>query len=328
MMPKVLRYTWMILVLSVMGFSPLGFPQQPAVTTIAGGSGGTAFADVEVPNNARILQVSVFFGRLIDAVQMQYMLPNGQIMMGRRHGGPGGQERIFRIDSDEFITGISGRYDQQIDSIQFHTNKRSSEIYGGTGGRQDFALNVADGYQAIGFVGRSGTYLDAVGLAYIPQRILQMQKTSLAGGTGGKQFEDSAIPINSRISEVRIRSGKMIDSIQAVYTLNNGTLFEASAHGGNGGKLDIFRLDADEYIIGISGRSGNMLDSLTILTNKRSSPIYGGPGGRRDFKIEIPSGNQAVGFIGRSGNQLDAIGLSYAPDSRSPRKRSRFRMQQ
>lgn len=328
-MPRLLRYAGLMLSLSFVGLCALGFAQTPVATTVAGGSGGAAFSDTDVPSGARVVQVHIFSGKMIDAVQLQYALPNGQMVMGPRHGGPGGQERIFRIDSDEFITGISGRYGRQIDALQFHTNKRSSEVFGGTGGRQDFNIRTADGYQAIGFVGRSGTYVDAIGLTYVPQTIRQMQKTSLAGGRGGRPFEDGEIPVNSRISEVRIRSGKMIDAIQAVYTLQNGTLFEGPSHGGNGGDLSVFRLDADEYIIGISGRFGNNLDSLVLHTNKRTSPVYGGTGGRQDYKIDLPSGNRAVGFIGRSGNLLDAVGLSYAPTpTSSQRRRSRFRLTQ
>jgi hypothetical protein len=243
----------------------LGFSQQPAATIIAGGPGGTPFSDTQIPYGVRILEVHIFAAKYVDAVQLQYELPNGQILMGPKHGGSGGRESILRIDSDEYIVGISGRFGNYIDSIQFHTNKRSSEVFGGTGGRQDYAINVANDHQAAGFVGRAGAYLDAIGLTYVPQTILRMQQTSLAGGTGGREFVDSQIPANSRISEVRIRSAKMIDSIQAVYTLQNGVLFEGPAHGGNGGQLSVFKLDSDEYIVGLGYKIKNVAFTVTSM---------------------------------------------------------------
>ncbi len=68
----------------------------------------------------------------------------------------------------------------------------------------------------------------------------------------------------------------------------------------------------NEYIIGFSGRYGDYIDSLKIQTNKRTSPQFGGSGGRQDFRVRVPSGNRAVGLIGRSGRYLDALGISYA----------------
>jgi hypothetical protein len=302
-----------LMALTLLGVGPLGFGQQPTATAIYGGQGGSPFSDLEIPAGARVNEVYVFSGDFVDAVQMSYMLPNGSSLLGQRHGGPGGQRNVFRLDSDEYIIGISGRYGENIDSIQIQTNKRTSPLYGGHGGDQDYRVNVASRNQAVGFTGRAGNYLDAIGLTYSPLRAWAEEQANVFGGGGGTFFSDLDIPAGARVTEVRIRSGDFIDSIQLVYTLENGSLFEGPIHGGRGGRASVFRLNRDEYITGLSGRYGSRVDSLAIITNKRTSPIYGGRGGSSNYRITVPAGNQVIGLSGRAGEFLDAIGINSAP---------------
>jgi hypothetical protein len=321
-----LRFIGIILTICLVCLNLSGFTQTVPSTNVVGGSGGDPFSDVDIPMGAHVLEVHIYSGAYVDAVQMQYALSDGRIVMGPRHGGPGGQLSIFRVDSDESILGVSGQYGNYIDSIQILTTKRSSPIFGGSGGGKEYRINVPMENQAIGFAGRAGKYLDAVGLTYIPQTITRIAFTESAGGNGGSEFKDSEIPLRSRISEIRIHCGAFLDSIQAVYILQEGTLFEGPVHGGNGGRSYAFKLDPDEYVTGISGRYGNNIDSIVIITNKRTSQKFGGNGGGNNFKIDVPAGAQGVGFFGRSGNYLDAIGLAYAPLERSPRRGNRFRI--
>ena len=288
----------------------LGFGQQALSTDIVGGRGGRQFADLDIPTGAKVTEVHIRSGDHVDSVQLLYTLADGNTQMGTRHGGSGGQLNVFRLDSDEYITGISGRYGDIIDSICVQTNKRTSSTFGGRGGRQDFRVEVLAGNQGIGFTGRAGDYLDAIGLTYTPLSILQANEMTIAGGTGGTAFSDSDIPQGARISEIRVRSGDRIDSIQVIYTLPNGSVVEGAVHGGRGGSSRSFSLDSDEYIIGLSGRSGDQIDSLRIHTNKRTSPTFGGRGGNKDYKIDVPSGSQAIGFNGRAGRYLNAVGLN------------------
>lgn len=308
--------------------SQFGFSQQPASTIVTGGQGGFPFTDTEIPSGSRIAEVHIFSGKYIDAVQIAYRLPNGRVLMGPKHGGQGGQQNIFRIDSDEYITGLSGRYGNFIDSLQIHTNKRTSPFLGGSGGNREYRINVPAGNQAVGFTGRAAEYLDAIGLTYMPLRILQIEQTNLAGGGGGNEFSDTDIPSGAKIKEIRIRSSRFVDAIQAVYTLRDGSILEGPLHGGRGGNIRVFRLDPDEYITAITGRYGRFIDSITIQTNKRTSQVFGGSGGDRNFRISVPPGNQVVGFVGRAAQYLDAIGLNYTSAERPPQRqrRNRFRV--
>jgi len=296
----------------IAGMAAAATAQQPATSAIAGGRGGTAFGDLNVPGPSRVLEVRVFSGDEVDSVQMIYGLPDGRMLEGPRHGGPGGRLNVFRLDPDEYITGISGRCGIYVDSIRIHTNKRTSPLFGGGGGSQDYRIDVERGSRAVGFIGRSGEFVDAVGLAFVPMMIRREGQTDIAGGRGGSAFSDDEVPPGARISEVRVQSGDHIDAIQAVYTLPDGRALEGAWHGGRGGRLGVFRLDPDEYIVGISGRCGDYVDSLVIETNRRPSPMFGGRGGDRDYRVQIPPRSQVIGFAGRSGEYLDAIGLNFA----------------
>src|SRR5690606_9809878 len=135
---------WMVMALAavlVLSSLPAG-AQTAGATATAGGSGGSAFSDLDVPQEARVVEVHVYSGRYVDAVQMQYALPDGRVAAGPRHGGPGGTLSVFRLDSDEVILAVSGRYGDYIDSIRIHTSKRTSPLLGGSGGRQDYRIEI------------------------------------------------------------------------------------------------------------------------------------------------------------------------------------------
>jgi len=310
-----------IILLAILTFalSSSGFGQTPSQTQMAGGSGGNPFQDTSIAPDGRISEVRVSAGTMIDSIQAIYVLPDGRTVTGPLHGGPGGNANSFRLDSDEYIVGVSGRYGKNIDCLRIQTNKRTSPLYGGSGGRQDYSLTLSSGNQAVAFFGRSGNQLDAIGLVYAPVYLPVAGQTNTAGGSGGSAFADRQIPVGARISEVRVSAGNYIDGIQLVYTLQDGSTFEGPSHGGRGGAGNAFKLDPNEYIVGISGRCGEYIDSVIIRTNRRSSPQFGGNGGRSQYSIDVPSGNQAIGLIGRSGRYLDAIGLSYAAAARQGR---------
>jgi hypothetical protein len=330
-MMKRLLIAGLISIFAVLCGSGLAAAQQATATEIAGGPGGSAFSDPEPEQGARVVEVQVHSGGYVDSIQLVYMLGDGRVVMGPQHGGDGGQLSVFHLDADEYLIGASGRSGTYIDSIEFQTNKRTSPTYGGSGGQRDFRIDVPSNAKVTGFVGRSGQYLDAIGLTFIPIRrrsfsdfggAPQPGETSLAGGPGGAPFLDNDIPERARIIEVRVHAGDFVDSIQMIYALPDGRPAEAARHGGEGGRTVIFRLEPDEYIVALSGRCGTYVDSLRIHTNRRTSELIGGRGGERDFRIDVPDGNQATGFMGRAGEYLDAIGLTYI---RIPSREERFR---
>ncbi|HYK88700.1 MAG TPA: jacalin-like lectin [Acidobacteriota bacterium] len=303
---------------------------QLTPTEIAGGGGGNVFSDPQPPAGSRIAEVRIFAGDTVDSIQFVYVLADGSTTLGPKHGGSGGRPNVFRLDSDEYIIGLLGRYGDTVDSLHIQTNKRSSPRYGGRGGSRDYRIEVPAGNQALGLTGRAGDTIDAIGLMHAPtssvtslqrrfrglfppsQTSSQGAQTSLAGGKGGSPFSDPAPPQGASIAEVRIQSGDRVDGIQMIYLLPDGSLLEGAPHGRMSRNYRTFRLDSDEYITGISGRYGDTVDSLQILTNKRTSQLFGGRGGDRDYRIAVPAGHQVTGFTGRSGDSIDAIGTVYS----------------
>lgn len=128
------------------------------------------------------------------------------------------------------------------------------------------------------------------------------------GGHGGHEFSDYLVPADARIKEVHISAGIFVDALQVGY-VQAGAFQSLPRIGGAGGRLHVFVLDDDEYITGISGRSGNYVDSVRIHTNKRVSEAFGGHGGEREFTFVAPAGSEVAGFFGRADWYVDALGL-------------------
>jgi|GEM_PF-3309316 len=122
----------------------------------------------------------------------------------------------------------------------------------------------------------------------------------------GTFFDDAvypSIPVGARVSEVRIGAGSRIDRLQFIWQTASGTLVNGPVHGGTGGTSYKFTLDSDEYITEFKGKYGDTyIDSLTIVTNKRESQVYG-TGGNHDYSITMPASEllRSPCLIGLSG---------------------------
>jgi len=71
-------------------------------------------------------------------------------------------------------------------------------------------------------------------------------------------------------------------------------------------------LESGEYVVDVSGRHGDVIDSLEIRTNRGRVLRHGGNGGHIPFRFSIPSNSQIVGFHGGVGGHLHTIGVYYA----------------
>jgi hypothetical protein len=132
-----------------------------------------------------------------------------------------------------------------------------------------------------------------------------------SGSYGGTEFGDDYLPPRSKVIEVRVRAATVIDSIQIIHETAGGERHPMEVHGGSGGAEQVFLLDRDEYITGIRGKCGALVDSLQVLTNNAGHPsdMYGAEGGGLEYEYHAPPGYEIVGFFGRAEDKIDAIGV-------------------
>lgn len=135
----------------------------------SGGTGGKYFSDGPISGQSssvprRLVEVRIRSGVFIDAIQTVYENSAGQKYTSPLHGGSGGTLSVFKLAPGEYITRISGKYGWYIDSLLIETNKGHAKGWGGTGGAANYTYTAPPGSSIHGFFGRSGKYLDAVGV--------------------------------------------------------------------------------------------------------------------------------------------------------------------
>ena len=131
-----------------------------------GGGGGNLRKD-PVSGSQKIIAVLISAGILIDFIQLMVYQNNSPQVLAP-HGGDGGHFTVFVLANDEYLTGITGWYGSYIDSITLHTNKRTSQRFGGHGGEREYAIQANPGEQVIGLLCRSETFIHAIGAIIMP----------------------------------------------------------------------------------------------------------------------------------------------------------------
>lgn len=126
----------------------------------SGGNGGHEFHGYAIPVGAKLREIRVTAGYYVDGIQLVYSDAGGALVEMPHIGGKGGLHHTLTLDADEYLQAVSGRCGRYIDSIRFHTNKRSSDTYGGPGGSDEFRYEAAANGEIVGFAGRADWYLD------------------------------------------------------------------------------------------------------------------------------------------------------------------------
>jgi hypothetical protein len=149
-------------------------------------------------------------------------------------------------------------------------------------------------------------------------------KTSSYGGSGGAAWDDAqtlgAAPAG--FQRIAVRSGALLDKLETTYTLQGGNA-STQAHGGSGGGPASFDFVPSEKLIGIQGRSGDLIDQISFLT----AVVYGGGdppylqtrgpfGGGRGAPFTI--WGEIAAFYGRSGSLVDQIGCYLSTATAGP----------
>ncbi|EUC54697.1 jacalin-like lectin domain protein [Rhizoctonia solani AG-3 Rhs1AP] len=142
-----------------------------------GGMGGTSFSDwpfVRHSDSAHIKTIRVRSETYIDGIQITYEdTCSSTSQQADYHGGSGGKEHFFRLEANEHIVAVLGRYNGYIVQLCFETNRgRTSDIFGGYEG-ESFrcqAPETSDGKatRLHYLCGRSGAWLNGILLVWAP----------------------------------------------------------------------------------------------------------------------------------------------------------------
>ncbi|KAI6683624.1 hypothetical protein NL676_029537 [Syzygium grande] len=131
-----------------------------------GGNGGTSWDDGTFHG---VTEITLVFGHCINSICVVYD-KNGMPVAAEKHGGAGGNQTAeIKLQSpDEYLVSVSGYYSPMarggspvVRSLTFKSNTRTFGPFGMKHGTP-FSSPV-DGGRIVGFMGRSGHHLDAIG---------------------------------------------------------------------------------------------------------------------------------------------------------------------
>ena len=150
-----------------------------------GGNGGEGFCDIDLAPNlieanqarferAQVTEVRVWIKNWIERVQI---VLEGDTAPLPGHGSEEGDLKVLRLDPGDYITAAyvmpgspqkivvdRGTY---VGSLSLHTHQGKVWTVGIPDSRA-IALDIPEGYQAIGFHGRCGKYIDKLGVISMP----------------------------------------------------------------------------------------------------------------------------------------------------------------
>lgn len=135
-------------------------------TTMYGGEGGVEFDDRMHP---RIKAITIRGGKVIDGITILYS--DGE----KTHGGAGGGGHTMMLKDGEYVNYVKVKAGEKlVQHLTFKTNKGQELSAGGSGGLlldkegEDFECRAPPNSQMCGIKGRSGKYLDAIGIRWGP----------------------------------------------------------------------------------------------------------------------------------------------------------------
>ncbi|KQK02492.1 jacalin-related lectin 3 [Brachypodium distachyon] len=132
-----------------------------------GGPDGDAW-DMDVRGGVnRIIKVVVRHEDAVNSISALCLRDDGHEEQTKVWGAAFGKRSEICLDKDEYLTGVKGRYGQfdgwsVIRALTFVSNRRTIGPYGTDEG-MEFELPAAGGGKIVGFHGRSGGLVDAIG---------------------------------------------------------------------------------------------------------------------------------------------------------------------
>uniref|UniRef100_J3N1H2 Jacalin-type lectin domain-containing protein n=1 Tax=Oryza brachyantha TaxID=4533 RepID=J3N1H2_ORYBR len=134
-----------------------------------GGTGGRA-REITVVPPCHLDSVTICSGAIVDALAFSYRDAYGQRHSTPSWGGVGGISRTIKFGESEVVTEVSGtigpfhHLNNVITSLSIVTNLRSYGPFGSAKGIPFSTSTLVSNSSIVGFFGRSGSYLDAIGV--------------------------------------------------------------------------------------------------------------------------------------------------------------------
>lgn len=95
--------------------------------------------------------------------------------------------------------------------------------------------------------------------------------------------------------------------VQFIYELDGKRIEGPEARGAHGKPSHSeFALEHDEFITAVGGRGGEILDQLSVVTNKGRVKKWGGSGGA-PFSFDLPDGFHVISMVGGFGGHIHTI---------------------
>ncbi|XP_048532173.1 mannose/glucose-specific lectin-like isoform X2 [Triticum urartu] len=173
----------------------------------------------------------------------------------------------------------------------------------------------------VGFFGRSGHVVDAIGL-YVNLARGPMEKQDLItkvdlwGGNSGQAHDLDVVP--RRLISVVVLSGEVIDSLKFTYSDCDGHQHTAGPWGGSDASQSMnnhmILLGRSEVVKEVSGTIGpnssvpDFVSSLLLATNTSSHGPFG-EGRGIPFRIPLQDNDSIVGFFAQAEKHINAIGF-------------------
>ncbi|KAL9291617.1 putative jacalin-like lectin domain-containing protein [Arabidopsis thaliana] len=271
----------------------------------------------------------VHVGQGLDGVSfINVVYENGsQEVVGGEHGKKSliGIE-TFEVDADDYIVAVQVTYDKIfgydsdiITSITFSTFKGKTSPPYGLDTENKFVLKEKNGGKLVGFHGRAGEILYALGAYFTTTTtpLTPAKKLPAVGGDEGTAWDDGAF---DGVKKVYI--GQAQDGISAVkFVYDKGAEDIVGDEHGNDTLLGFeeFQLDyPSEYITAVEGTydkifgfETEVINMLRFKTNKKTSPPFGIEAGTA-FELK-EEGCKIVGFHGKVSAVLHQFGVHVLP---------------
>ncbi|CAM0948964.1 unnamed protein product [Alopecurus aequalis] len=298
-----------------------------------GGVGG-GHVDIEVaPRHLKSLRIGS--GEVIYSLEFSYYDHDGTVHTAGPWGGlgPEGHGKIrdaINFGPSEFIIEVHGTISPfgpapagVVRSLTVITNMEKYGPFGEVEGAP-FRIPLQDSSSIVGFFGRAGWYLDAFGIYANPKQETAecgLAKVGPWGGNGGQVHDITTAP--HRLKSVTICSGTVVESLMFAYLDNDGRQHTAGPWGRSGvsARTETIKFRDSEFLTGVYGRtglfsnaSGDVVTSLSFVTNEGSRFGPFGEAAGTPFQIEMWDKGSIVGFFGRAESYLNAIGVYANPD--------------